>query len=112
MFGKRDSTTALPERPAPATPPPPAAETRPPPKGAPADDGHFNEIKVAVFGALLDAVDLKELGKLTPEAVREELTDIISEIVNIKRFVLTPASSSISSATSATTFSASGRSSR
>ncbi len=45
-------------------------------------------MKVAVFNALLDAVDLKELSKLAPEAVREELTDIISEIVNIKRFVL------------------------
>ena len=43
---------------------------------------------MTVFNALLDAVDLKELAKLAPEAVREELTDIISEIVNIKRFVL------------------------
>ncbi|HUZ73008.1 MAG TPA: CpaF family protein [Stellaceae bacterium] len=89
MFGKRDAPTVLPERPASAVPPPPApappAETKP---AAAADDGRFSEIKVSVFNALLDAVDLKELSKLAPDAVREELTDIISEIVNIKRFVL------------------------
>ena len=87
MFGKRDAPTVLPERPASAVPPAPAppAETKP---AAAADDGRFSEIKVSVFNALLDAVDLKELSKLAPDAVREELTDIISEIVNIKRFVL------------------------
>ena len=94
MFGKRDSTTVLPEKPA-AAPPPQAlvAETRAPatpatPKPAQDEDSRFGEIKVTVFNSLLDAVDLKELSKLAPEAVREELTDIISEIVNIKRFVL------------------------
>src|SRR5579862_957732 len=94
-FGKKDSSTSVIERPegAPASalapveakppPPPPSA-----PKPSAADEAQFNEIKVAVFNALLDAVDLKELSKLAPDAVREELTDIISEIVNIKRFVL------------------------
>ena len=48
-------------------------------------DSRLNDIRVGVFNALLDAVDLNELSKLTPEAVREELTDIISEIVNIKK---------------------------
>ncbi|HUB97923.1 MAG TPA: CpaF family protein [Stellaceae bacterium] len=69
----------------------PAASPPPAPKTTAAEDAQFNEIKVAVFNALLDAVDLKELSKLAPEAVREELTDIISEIVNIKRFVLSTA---------------------
>ena len=94
MFGKRDTTTLLPEKAAAAAPAAPAeakpTQAAPPPsaKAAPPEDTRFNEIKVAVFNALLDAVDLKELSKLSPEAVREELTDIISEIVNIKRFVL------------------------
>jgi pilus assembly protein CpaF len=95
MFGKRDATPVPPEKHTAAAPPPaaPAAEPRPAtpppaPKPAAAEDTRFNEIKVAVFNALLDAVDLKELSKLSPEAVREELTDIISEIVNIKRIVL------------------------
>jgi len=101
MFGKRDGTTIVQEKP--AAPPPGAAsatspeikptQPAPPPAArAPApEDTRFNEIKVAVFNSLLDAVDLKELAKLAPEAVREELTDIISEIVNIKRFVLSAA---------------------
>ena len=101
MFGKRDSSTIVQEKPAsapaaaPAAAPEvkPAAVAAPPPAAkAPApEDSRFSEIKVAVFNALLDAVDLKELAKLSPEAVREELTDIISEIVNIKRFVLSAA---------------------
>jgi pilus assembly protein CpaF len=100
MFGKRDSTTVLPEKPVAAPPPAAAAasDARPvsspspaPAKSPPPENSQFNEIKVAVFTALLDAVDLKELSKLAPEAVREELTDIISEIVNIKRFVLSAA---------------------
>jgi pilus assembly protein CpaF len=98
MFGKRDSTTLLPDKPdaapaavAPAAAPKPAAPPPPAPKPASHDDTRFNEIKVGVFNALLDAVDLKELSKLAPEAVRNELTDIISEIVNIKRYVLSAA---------------------
>src|SRR5262249_24884439 len=54
-------------------------------------DGRLNSIKVSVFNALLDAVDLNEISKLAPDAVREELTDIISEIINIKKFVLSAA---------------------
>ncbi len=105
MFGKRDTTTAVQEKPAaapaaaaapagaaaPAEAKPVQAAPPPPPKAPPPEDSRFNEIKVGVFNALLDAVDLKELAKLSPEAVREELTDIISEIVNIKRFVLSAA---------------------
>ncbi|HXQ52441.1 MAG TPA: CpaF family protein [Stellaceae bacterium] len=98
MFGKRDSTTVLPEKPNAAPgPAAPVAEAKPAPVPPPApkqsghDEARFNEIKVGVFNALLDAVDLKELSKLAPEAVRNELTDIISEIVNIKRYVLSAA---------------------
>jgi pilus assembly protein CpaF len=92
QFGKRDSTTL--ERPPAAPPVAPAPEAKPaaapPPKSA-SEDSAFHEIKIGVFNALLDAVDLKEIAKLAPEQVREELTDIISEIVNIKRFVLSAA---------------------
>jgi len=94
QFGKRDSTTLErpPAAPPPVAPPPEAkpAAAPPPPKSA-SEDNAFHEIKISVFNALLDAVDLKEIAKLGPEQVREELTDIISEIVNIKRFVLSAA---------------------
>jgi pilus assembly protein CpaF len=100
MFGKRN-TAALAVRPAePAPAPEPAPKAAPaqpklavaaPAKPAADVDNRLNDIKVGVFNALLDAVDLKELVKLPPDTVREELTDIISEIVNIKKFVLSAA---------------------
>ncbi len=99
MFGKRNAAAARSVEPAPLPASPsavPAAAPKlapvPTPKPAPnlasETDARLNDIKVGVFNALLDAVDLKELAKLAPEVVREELTDIISEIVNIKKFVL------------------------
>ena len=94
MFGKRSpSATSIKQVHADHAPPPAAAEARQPDLRpvAPEVDQRFNDIKVGVFNALLDAVDLKEIAKLQPDAVREELTDIISEIVNIKKFVLNAA---------------------
>jgi pilus assembly protein CpaF len=102
MFGKRTTAAALqPSEPAltPASPPAPAPAAAPalrlasttPAKPTAEADSRLNDIKVGVFNALLDAVDLKELGRLPAEQVREELTDIISEIVNIKKFVLSAA---------------------
>src|SRR5215472_16507313 len=97
MFGKRNTAAVAvrPAEPAPAPEPTPkAAAATPklavaaPAKPAPDTDNRLNDIKVGVFNALLDAVDLKELVKLPPDTVREELTDIISEIVNIKKIVL------------------------
>src|SRR5437868_4304184 len=94
MFGKRQlaiGPTAAPKSAAPVAERKPAA-VPPPAKPQPAVlDARLNDIRVGVFNALLDAVDLNELSKLTPDAVREELTDIISEIVNIKKFVLSAA---------------------
>ncbi len=98
MFGKR-ATAVLPEAAPPVRPPvaPAPAATAPEvrsvapasPKPSSSDAGdRLNDIKVGVFNALLDAVDLKELSNLSHERVREELTDIISEIVNVKKFVL------------------------
>lgn len=96
MFGRRDTAP-------PAAVPVPAAANEgavPPPVAAPAvasakpaaeASARLNDIRVKVFNALLDAVDLQEIAKLSPEAVREELTDIISEIVNIKKLVLSAA---------------------
>jgi pilus assembly protein CpaF len=97
MFGKR--VAPVQPRPQP-TPPPAAPAAAPEPVAAPAPEAprpsphyseaeeRFNEMKVAVFNALLQTVDLKELGKLTPETVRSELSDVISEIVAIKNFVV------------------------
>jgi len=47
------------------------------------------EIKVAVFNDLLEAVDLAEISKLNPEEVREEITDMVAEIISMRSLVLT-----------------------
>ncbi|HYM31463.1 MAG TPA: CpaF family protein [Candidatus Cybelea sp.] len=95
MFGKRSTNAPA----ASSKPAPQAAPMQPEPKLEPVPiqafqseaEQRFNDIKVAVFNALLDAVDLKEIGKLSASSVRDELTDIINEIINIKKFVLNAA---------------------
>jgi pilus assembly protein CpaF len=51
----------------------------------------FGRAKAEIFGALIDAVDLRELGKLTDEEVRRELLDVVSEIINVRNLVLSSA---------------------
>ena len=41
-----------------------------------------------IFGALIEAIDLSALSKLDPESAREEIRDIVHEIVTIKNLVL------------------------
>ncbi len=47
------------------------------------------EIKIAVFNDLLEAVDLTELSKLKPDQVRDEINDMVAEIINMRSLVLT-----------------------
>ncbi|HRJ68442.1 MAG TPA: CpaF family protein, partial [Beijerinckiaceae bacterium] len=44
--------------------------------------------KSMVFGAMIEAIDLSQLSKLDAEAAREELRDIVTEIINLKNVVL------------------------
>jgi len=106
MFGKRsgspNSAAAQPAPPAadvavkePAAAP--ASQAAPAP-GAP-DHSHlfggqeekYNEIKQTIFASLVDAVDLTELGKLQSSQVREEITDIVGEIIAMQHLVLSAA---------------------
>ena len=50
-----------------------------------------NEIKQAIFGSLVEAVDLTELSKLNAQQVREEITDIVGEIIAMQNMVLSAA---------------------
>lgn len=51
-------------------------------------DERLSEIKIQVFNDLLEAVDLSELGALEPDQVREEITDMVSEIISMRGLVL------------------------
>jgi pilus assembly protein CpaF len=114
MFGKRSNASDLPSppraEPAPArvpqTPPPgPTSSAAPPPlvarsqapvpnaKNTPkplpdtrSDD--YYQIKTTIFNALIDTIDLAQLAQLDPDSAREEIRDIVNEIISIKAVVM------------------------
>jgi pilus assembly protein CpaF len=67
---------------APAKPsaPPPAVESR-------RSDSYY-QVKATIFGALIEAIDLAQLAKLDGESAREEIRDIVNEIIAIKNIVM------------------------
>jgi len=107
MFGKRSNDSA-PKRIAPAAPqaaavpmkpadaqrpPAPAAEAKPAKAADPgaAERRHSEEyydVKTTVFNALIDTIDLTQLAKLEAPAAREEIRDIVSEIIQLKNVVM------------------------
>ena len=48
----------------------------------------YYETKATVFGALIEAIDLAQLARLDVEAAREEIRDIVNEIIAIKNIVM------------------------
>ncbi len=58
-----------------------------PPHSERKSDAYF-QMKAQVLSALIDAIDLAALSKLDSDTAREEIRDIVHEIVTIKNFVL------------------------
>jgi pilus assembly protein CpaF len=48
----------------------------------------YYETKSTIFGALIEAIDLAQLAKLDHDSAREEIRDIINEIIAIKAIVM------------------------
>ena len=104
MFGKRTSEIIVPQRPpqqAPgaAAPAPKPLEPKPASKGpasspttsqdpARRHSEEYYDVKTTVFNALIDTIDLTQLAKLDSTAAREEIRDIVSEIIQIKNVVM------------------------
>ena len=104
MFGKRasgSSSQAAPAAPAaaagsrrtapPGPPPEPMASSVQAPSHSPGDQQRSEEYyqtKSMIFGALLEAIDLAQLTSLDPDSAREEIRDIVNEIISIKNLVL------------------------
>ena len=110
MFGKRSGTDgdSRPSRPAASAPElssgaaasrpapspvisaPPLAPSRPQP--APVIEtrrsDNYYQVKATIFGALIEAIDLAQLAKLDSESAREEIRDIVNEIIAIKNIVM------------------------
>ena len=104
MFGKRgnevqpkvverpQAIAAAPAAPRPVAPTPepraPVAEAAPPrPQRERA--ASYYETKTQVFAALIDTIDLSQLARLDAESAREEIRDIVNDIIAIKNFAMT-----------------------
>ena len=103
MFGRR-SNESTPARGAPAAPAAkpvakapepkqvastPAAATRaaePAPQRRHSEE--YYDVKTTVFNALIDTIDLTQLAKLDGAAAREEIRDIVGEIIQVKNVVM------------------------
>jgi pilus assembly protein CpaF len=61
-------------------------------KAAPVDSGrrseNYYDIKSTIFNALIDAIDLTQLAQLDREAARDEIRDIVNEIIALKDVVM------------------------
>ncbi len=55
--------------------------------GAAHDDEYF-KTKSAVFSALIDSIDLSQLATMEIESAREEIRDIVSEIISLKAIIM------------------------
>jgi pilus assembly protein CpaF len=67
-------------------------KTPPPPQVPTAIDSRrsesYYEVKSTIFGALIEAIDLAQLAKLDADSAREEIRDIVNEIIAIKNIVM------------------------
>ena len=111
MFGRRTEgqpvarkpapapAAAEPSRPAAAPAPTAAAQKAPSPKpvasakpASPRASDHrsdnYYQIKTTIFNALIDTIDLTQLAQLDAESAREEIRDIVNEILSIKNVVM------------------------
>ena len=75
-----------------ASPPPQAPPSRPrraEVKVASSEKaGEYVELKKEIFGALIESINITELGRLDLEAARREVSGVVSEILAAKRAVL------------------------
>jgi pilus assembly protein CpaF len=105
MFGRRSNEAGATRRPAvqqtgtqaPAKtvvePKQTAAPPPPPPRAEPVEpqrkhSEEYYDVKTTVFNALIDTIDLTQLAKLEAAAAREEIRDIVSEIIQLKNVVM------------------------
>ncbi len=101
MFGKRTNVGEAPARSMPVAAPapvaakpqtsvaPPSSESAPAaPDLEPKRSNEYYVTKSVIFGALIEAIDRAQLSKMDPENAREEIRDIVSEIISIKNVVM------------------------
>ena len=65
-----------------------ALEVEAQPKAETRKSDEYYHTKSMIFGALIEAIDLAQLSRLEPETAREEIRDIVSEIIALKNVVM------------------------
>ncbi|QRM43452.1 CpaF family protein [Rhizobium sp. BG4] len=65
---------------------PPPMQT--PQRRRPVRTEEYYDTKAQVFSALIDTIDLSQLAKLDAESAREEIRDIVNDIITIKNFAM------------------------
>jgi len=81
---KPEKPAAAAPAPKPAPPPPPPA----PPRPTRERGENYYDTKSQVFSALIDTIDLSQLANLDPDSAREEIRDIVNDIIAIKNFAM------------------------
>jgi pilus assembly protein CpaF len=61
------------------------------PKTALRRSENYYDIKSTIFNALIDAIDLTQLGQIDRDAARDEIRDIVNEIITLKDVVMSVA---------------------
>jgi pilus assembly protein CpaF len=60
---------------------------KPAPQVAKKTDEYY-DVKTQIFGALIDTIDLSQLAKMDSEQAREEIRDLVNDIITVKNVVL------------------------
>ncbi|WP_373505941.1 ATPase, T2SS/T4P/T4SS family [Aestuariivirga sp.] len=64
------------------------AQKKPEASAGPRKSENYYDIKSTIFNALIDAIDLTQLGQLDRDAARDEIRDIVNEIITLKDVVM------------------------
>ena len=91
-----ESAEVAPQAAAPASRPQPAAPAAPPARDLPTEkprprsqrNDTYYDTKMQVFSALIETIDLSQLAKLDADSAREEIRDIVNDIIAIKNFAM------------------------
>ena len=84
----KPSSTPLPPQPRKAVEAPPMRTPEPPKRQQRERSESYYDTKSQVFSALIDTIDLSQLAKLDAESAREEIRDIVNDIIAIKNFAM------------------------
>jgi pilus assembly protein CpaF len=71
-----------------SVPPAAAKAQKPDPALGARKSENYYDIKSTIFNALIDAIDLTQLGQLDRDAARDEIRDIVNEIITLKDVVM------------------------